>query len=505
MHRMSRTIWPGLLVWGAAWAALLLLDGPLELPNLALLLVLGATVASLWLPTVPALAAAALSVLAFNWLFVPPRGSLHVDLHQHTWLLVTTLGVACVVAVLVGRQRALARQARRHADEADALRALGDTLRDATGPQHTAPALQAALQPLCDGAVAVLLLHDTLPPGDDDAAATLAGPADAEQRAGLWLCLRRRQAFGPETGRHEHLRAWVLPLRGRDAAWGAAWLPLSDAAQQAPDGRQRAHAQALCDIAGLALERASTLRQAELAEQQAQMQALRSTLLAAISHDYRTPLATILGAASALRAQADRLAPAQQLRLADAIADEAERLSRMTDNTLQLVRLDGQPQPLQGLQRDWESAEELVGSVLRRLRQRDPGRRARARVEPGLPLLHCDAVLLLQLLDNLVDNALKHTQGPVEILARRVGGQLLLAVRDRGPGVPVAARERIFALFERGDAAAAAPGTGVGLAVCRAIALAHGGSLRLRARGHGGSSFELLLPLPPAPPPEGAR
>jgi two-component system, OmpR family, sensor histidine kinase KdpD len=122
-------------------------------------------------------------------------------------------------------------------------------------------------------------------------------------------------------------------------------------------------------------------------------------------------------------------------------------------------------------------------------------------------LLRCDAVLLVQLLDNLVDNALKYgdESAQVEVLARRMGDHLVLAVRDRGPGVPLSMRQRIFEVFQRGDPNSAAGdqvsrrGAGVGLAVCRAIAKAHGGELRLRPRGHGGTAFECWLPLT-APP-----
>jgi len=185
-------------------------------------------------------------------------------------------------------------------------------------------------------------------------------------------------------------------------------------------------------------------------------------------------------------------------------------LSRLTDNTLQLARLDASGVRLRC---DWESAEEIVGAVLRRARAHDPARRVRARLEPALPLLWCDAMLVSQLLDNLVDNALKYTATPVEVYVHRREAQIMLAVRDRGPGVAPAWRERIFEVFHRGapavqsvEAGAPVPGpregAGVGLAVCRAIARAHGGELRLRARGHGGCSFECALPLrePPALP-----
>jgi two-component system sensor histidine kinase KdpD len=323
--------------------------------------------------------------------------------------------------------------------------------------------------------------------------------------------------MGPGTGRHQELSEWYLPLRGRGACLGAAVL--RGPTVQRADDELRAHAQALCDQMGLALQRQQSAREEARARELAQSQGVRNALLAAISHDYRTPLATIMGAASSLESQAERLSLEQRSRLAHSIVEETEQLSRLTDNTLQLARLDA---PGVALRCDWESAEEIVGAVLRRVRRRDPARRVRARLEPALPLLWCDGLLLSQMLDNLLDNALKYSPeaAPVEILVRRQAEQVLLAVRDRGTGVAPAWRERIFDVFHRGAAAAApvqaeasppaldAPsrrGAGVGLAVCRAIARAHGGELRLRPRGHGGSSFECALPVRPAPPPPQAE
>ncbi len=510
----------GALAWALAWLAMLLLDGRVDLANLALLPVLAAALAALRWPLGMSLAACAATVLAFNWAFVPPRGSFTVDLHQHALLLLTLLSVSWIITLLMARQRRLVLSERRHGQRARQLQALAATLRDADDLHAAAAALQTALQTalgsLGDGAAAapvtVLLLRGALPERDDPDACLQLGTADADQTAGLWLCLRQRRALGPGSGWYEEQDAWYLPVRGSGVVLGAALVPLPTPPADADTLRQ--HAQALCDQVGLALQRAAAVQAAALARQDAQNQRLRNTLLAAISHDHRTPLASILAAASALHDQADRLSPQQRRRLAASIVDEASQLRRLTDNTLQLARLDS---PGLALQLDWESVEEIVGSVLRRVRQRDGASRVKSRLEPGLPLLRCDAVLLVQLLDNLVDNALKYggETAPVEILARRLGDRLLLAVRDRGPGVAAAWRERVFGVFERGEPAAGVapaadalrPGAGVGLALCRSIARAHGGELALRARGHGGSSFECTLPLeePPQQPPQETR
>jgi two-component system, OmpR family, sensor histidine kinase KdpD len=501
--------WPAALVWATGAVAMAALDGRVDLANLAMLLVLSSAAASLWLPAWASAGSGALAVLAFNWWFVPPRGSFNVDLRQHALLLGAMLVVNTIVSVLMAAQRRAAARATRHALQSEQLRGFGDSLRDAAEPLAHAGTLQTLLAQTARVPVALLISKQAVPKNDDDAAMLSIGDTDADQHAGLWHCLRRGEPLGPGTGRHAELPDWYLPLRGRGACFGAAVLrgPLR------AHGGLREHAQALCDQMGLALQRAESARTEHHARSLADAQGVRNALLAAISHDYRTPLATILGAATSLDEQAERLDGAQRRRLARSIADEATRLARLTDNTLQLARLDA---PGVQLRCDWESAEEIVGAVLRHARAHDPARRLRARLEPDLPLLWCDALLMAQLLDNLVDNALKYSPDdtPVELLVRRQAEQVVLAVRDRGPGVAPAWRERIFEVFHRGaqgtedSVAAARPGAGVGLAVCRAIARAHGGELRLRSRAHGGCSFECLLPLrtpPAAPEPEALR
>jgi two-component system sensor histidine kinase KdpD len=504
LHRL-----PAAAVWAAAWAAMLALDGRVDLANLAMLPVLASALATLWLPVVPSLLLTLGSVVAFNWAFVPPRHAFTVDLRQDALLLGAMLLVSVLVAALVGRQRRLADSARRHAAQAEQLRRFAEALRDADTPAAQAALLRQALAQGLGMEPTLLLLTDALPPRDDPAAALVLGEPGADALAGLWQCLRQARAFGPGTGAHGELHQWYLPLRGRQAAFGAAMVELDALHPDAPaDEALRRQAQALCDQAGLSLQRQHAQRAAEGAREQAQAQGVRNALLAAISHDYRTPLAAILGAATSLREQGERLSAAQRERLAQTIVDETTQLSQLTDNTLQLARLDA---PGVQLRLDWESAEEIVGAVLRRVRAHDPERRVRAWLAPGLPLLRCDALLLAQLLENLVDNALKYSDAPapVELAVQLQPGHVVLAVRDRGPGVAPAWREKVFEVFQRGEPWPAAPGgerarrgAGVGLAVCRAIARAHGGELRLRPRNNGGTSFECWLPVTALPPQE---
>jgi two-component system sensor histidine kinase KdpD len=403
-----------------------------------------------------------------------------------------------VLAMLFWRQ---ARQARRQAGRERLLRALAERLRDVRDPAAFAPEVAETLGTLAGTPVALALYAG--PPAAEGSPAELQihGLLNAEQRAGIELCLLDGIARGPGCGRDEAQPHVYLPLRGQAMTSGVAVLQDLGPTGASPDGL--AHAQAVCDQFGLALERCFAAREERATRERAQEQTLHNAMLAAISHDYRTPLATIMGAASALETQADRLSVEQRRKLAAGIVEEVTRLTRLTNNTLQLARLGA---PVVALRCDWESAEEIVGAALRRVRRRPDGARVKSRLEPGLPLLWCDALLVSQLVDNLLDNALKYSPeaASVELLVRRLGSDALIAVRDRGPGIAPAWRERVFEVFKRGEAEAEGQraGAGVGLAVCRAIARAHGGELRLRPRGHGGSSFEFLLPLktPPESP-----
>lgn len=469
------------------------LDGTVDLANLALVLVLTSCVASLWWPGWVSALAAVVAVLAFNWTFVPPRYAFTVDLRQHALLLIAMLLVNWIISGLVIRQRTLRRAAHRSAQREQRLRQWGDSLRDTDNPITHAGTLRDDLRDLSQVPVALLLQ----PAGATPAEPVFIGEPDADQRAGLALCAREARSLGPGSGRYQEQTDVYLPLRGRGSAFGAVVLV---GVGHALDAHDIDHAQALCDQMGQALQRADTTRREREARDQAHDQGVRNALLAAVSHDYRTPLATIMGAASSLEQQGDRLGFEQRARLAAAIGEEASRLARLTENTLQLARLDA---PGVQLRRDWESAEEIVGTALRHLRRRAGGANVHARVEPGLPLLWCDTILLSQLLDNLVDNALKYGPpgGPVEIVVVRCDAAVVLSVRDRGPGVAPAWRDKVFDAFRRGEArpAGGGSGAGVGLAVCRAIARAHGGELTVRARNRGGASFECRLPLHSAP------
>jgi two-component system sensor histidine kinase KdpD len=488
--------WPAALVWLSAWTLLWRLDGQLNLANLALLLVLASAIAGVWLSAWLSVVCSALSVLMFNWFFVEPRYTFEVHLHQDQLLLLTMMGVSAVVSYVMARLRVLAELESQHAQASEQLRELSEQLRETPDPMAQGHYLQSVLSQDSGCLVTGLLLHE-----DGTTAQWLGEPQEMEQQ-GLWTCVKQFGALGPGTGRHENQPILFLPLRGRVRALGA--VALAGAAISTISRSRREHLQHMCDVFGLELERSQTLCLAQQAKQDAQSQSLRNTLLTSISHDYRTPLANLMGAASVIHDQAARLSTDKVTELAQTVIDEARHLNRMTTNTLQLARLDNAALELN---KDWESVQEIIGSVLAKARQRYPQRAIQVNLPEGLPLIHCEAILLVQLFDNLIENAIQYSPSdtPMEIEVKRLVDVLEVRVMDQGAGIADAWKDKVFQAFARvhrntaqADASEDAQlrrGMGVGLAVCKAIAKVHDAKLWVEDRVPHGTVMCLQLPL----------
>ena len=225
----------------------------------------------------------------------------------------------------------------------------------------------------------------------------------------------------------------------------------------------------------------------------AETEEIRSSLLSAVSHDLRTPLAAITGAGTALRGDDAALAPAERAELIDTIVEEAERLERLVANLLDMTRVQSGTLVVK---REWVPVDELVGSALARVEQRLEGRAVTTDVPPALPLVAVDPTLFEHAFVNLLENALKHTPRgtPIDIAARRAGDTVEIEVADRGPGLPAGTPEALFEKFARG-APATTPGVGLGLPISRGIARAHGGDVVAQPRPGGGASFLVTLPV----------
>ncbi|HLF56628.1 MAG TPA: ATP-binding protein [Thermoanaerobaculia bacterium] len=244
---------------------------------------------------------------------------------------------------------------------------------------------------------------------------------------------------------------------------------------------------------------------ARVARVESETERLRSALLSSVSHDLRSPLASVIGAASSLAEYGERLSPADRRQLADSIRSEGERLDRYIQNLLDMTRLGSGPLELR---RDWVAFEEILSAARERLAKLAPAVEVVGEIEPGLPPLHVHAALVEQALFNVLENAAKFSPAgsPVLVRARREGPMIVIDVVDRGPGIPAEERKRIFDLFysaARGDRRP--QGTGLGLTIVRGMIGAHGGRVEaLPGEDDLGTTIRIRLPLvePPAPPAE---
>lgn len=242
-------------------------------------------------------------------------------------------------------------------------------------------------------------------------------------------------------------------------------------------------------------EQAAAARQAW---ERAEVEFLRNTLLSGVSHDLRTPLSAITGAASTLIETGESLAPAARAEMLDTIYSEAERMERLINNLLDMTRLEsGGPT----VRKEWHSLHEMVGSALQHVERRLRGREVRTDLPPDLPLVQVDGVAIEQVLVNLLDNAAEYVpaSSPLEVSARAGDAEVTVEVADRGPGLPPGTEQRVFQKFFGAGTGSSRRGVGLGLAICRGIVEAHGGAISASNRPGGGAAFRFTLPRSGAP------
>jgi two-component system sensor histidine kinase KdpD len=321
-------------------------------------------------------------------------------------------------------------------------------------------------------------------PGTLAAVAGLMPLAPQELGVVRWA-FEHKQAAGRGTDTLPGAHILAVPLLSGDDAVGVI------AVQAKQDPRRRGGAavpliESIARQAGLALGRVKFAEQAREATLRARTEEMRNALLSAVSHDLRTPLAVITGAATTLRDDEDRLPHGARRELLTQIVDDARRLERVLANLLQLTRVESGLVP----SRELIPVEELIGAALTRME----GAIGSWKVDLDVPselVVPVDPVLFEQVLINLIDNALKHGAPPLELRARRDGAMVVLDVIDHGTGVPHELRSTLFDKFVR---ASHAPGAGLGLAVVRAIAFAHGGRASVENVPAGGARFRVEIP-----------
>ena len=495
----GRAPWPqylrAVLVPAALTLAALPLRSAISTIDAAMLFLLGVVFVSSRHSRGPATVASLLSIACFDFFFVPPFSTFNVSDVRFVLTFAVMLVVALVIGTLTGRIRAQVDAARERERRTAVLYAFSRDLASARTRPALARVTLERLHDLFGGTVSLFLPDDS---GRLIRVAEKPGGElnEKEMSVAAWVFDRGQQA-GLGTSTLPAARALYLPLEVPGHRLGVLGVR-PEPVDRFNDPGQRQLLETMVGQAAVALERTALADAAREAHLEAEAERLRSSLLSSLSHDTRTPLAAIQGAASALLQGSPPLATPAQRELGETILEESRRMDRMVANLLDVIRLESGQMRVQA---EWAVLEDVAGTALLRLRQRLQDHPVTTSFPADLPLVPVDELLLEQAFVNLLENAARHTPTgtPVEIGARAGEGEVEVWVADRGPGLPPGGEARIFEKFQRGESAAT--GVGLGLTIVRGIILAHGGRIRAEQRPGGGAIVRFTLPVAGAPPP----
>ena len=480
----------------------------LDLANIVMLFLLAVVGIAVRFGRRAAFASAVLNVIAFDYFFVPPRFSFAVSDVQYLLTFAVMMTVGLVVGQLTASLRYQARVARYREDRARSLYEMARELGRALTQEQVAEISDKSIEAAFRAQASVLFPdeHGRLRNVSPDTGRT----PELDIGIAQWA-FDHAEAAGAGTDTLPASTLLYLPLKAPMRTRGViAVEPPNPRLLMIPEQRRLLDTYAA--LVAIAIERVHFVTVAQDTLVAMESERLRNSLLAALSHDLRTPLTSLVGLSESLTHELLRNGSPQST-AAQAIHAQALRTAQLVSNLLDMARLQAGTVPLK---RDWQSLEELAGSAIRSIEGALTVHPVQVKLPTGLPLLHGDAVLLERVLVNLLENAAKYTPPgtPITLGARHEAGQIVVEVSDEGPGLPfdvtpgpeagtpAEASERLFDKFTRGAKESSTPGVGLGLAICRAIVQAHGGSIGAanRTAPEHGAVFRFTLPHVPSPP-----
>ncbi len=447
----------------------------------------------------PSLLATFLSVAAYDFFFIPPFYTFTVNDVRYFLTFIVMFVIAFVISTLTLRIRHQAEAARQRERRTAALYSLSRKLVHERGIEQLSAITIKHISDVFSCHVIVFVPDEwgklTIP-------ATVPGTSALDQKemsVAQW-CFDHRQRAGLGTDTLSGSEALYLPLAAASKTVGV--IGVMPGGGHFFDQEQIHILESFANQTAMAIERASLAEEAQQALLKAETETLRNTLLSSVSHDLRTPLAAITGAASTLLQKDVAFGVAERQELVQTIYEEAEHLNQIIRNVLNMTRLEAGAITVK---KEWQPLEEIIGAVLDRLSDKIKDRALKIRLPEDLPLLSFDPLLIEQVLMNLLDNAIKYTpqRTPIELSAAARDGEVVVELEDRGPGIPPGEEERIFEKFVR--ASSTGGGIGLGLTICKAVITAHGGRIWAENRPGGGAIFRFTLPVgeqPLLPEPE---
>lgn len=477
----------------AATGLALVLDRTFERVDLGVIYLTAVLAAGALYGLRPALAAATVAFLTYNFLFLQPKYSFAIGSPTDVLTLIVFWGVALTTGFLAGRVREQAKAAQGRASAVSALLAASQRL-TGIGDRTAAARILAEQTAAAAGAGAVVLL-----PVDGELTLAAGAPGrpelDAEAMAAARWAWEKGESAGHGTGTLPQARWTFRPLQGvRDRA-GVAGI---EAAALAPGSDEEKLALALLDQGAVAVERADLAGQAVETETLRRTDRFRGALMNSVSHDLRTPLSTVLGASTTLIDLGDKLNPAVRADLLLSIREEAERLSRYVGDLLDMTRLEGGGLNIRS---DWVDVRDVLNAAGKRVARR-LGERTMTRDFPAqLSLVMVDQGLLEQALVNILENAIAYSPdgSTVELAAYEDRGAVVISIEDEGKGIPTAELERVFDKFRRMDEPSdRTKGAGLGLAIAKGFVEAMNGRIAAASPIMDGKGTRILISLPKA-------
>jgi two-component system sensor histidine kinase KdpD len=460
--------------------------------NLAMVYLLGVVLAATHLGRNAAVAASVVGTLAFDFVFIPPLYSFAISDTQYLITAIVLLTVGLVISSLASGLRLQAHTATLRERRTAALYAMARELAPASSLEDIATSSLSHLAKIFDADGLILLRRPDGTMRAFRAAGSKTLLESTDTAIADWVFTQQTIA-GVGTDTLPAADAIYLPLNGTLGKVGVLVVHRENRRPPLISEQQRL-LEAFANQIAVAVERDELRRAAHDSAYAAQEERLRSSLLSSISHDLRTPLAIIGGSASSLLQGHSQLSEGTPRQFVQSIHDEAQRMTHMVNNILDMTRLEAGP-----VQLDLQSyhLEEIVGAVLERLKDQFGQRAVSIDIPQDLPMLYVDGVLFETVLINLLENAAKYTprHTHIDVVASRHDRQIEIRVVDDGPGIPKGSEQQVFDKFYRGHAEGVVKGTGLGLAICSAIIEAHGGRIWVENRHEGGAIFLLVLPL----------
>lgn len=477
----------------AATGLALLLDRTFERVDLGVIYLSAVLAAGVLYGLKPALAAATVAFLTYNFLFLQPKYSFAIGSPTDVLTLIVFWAVALTTGFLAGRVREQAKTAQRRASAVSALLAASQRL-TGVGDRTTAARILAEQTAAAAGAGAVVLL-----PVNDEltlvAGAPTKTPLDAEAMAAARWAWEKGEPAGHGTGTLPQARWTFRPLQGvRDRA-GVAGI---EAAALSPGSDEEKLALALLDQGAVAVERADLAGQAVETETLRRTDRFRGALMNSVSHDLRTPLSTVLGASTTLIDLGDKLKPEVRADLLLSIREEAERLSRYVGDLLDMTRLEGGGLNIRA---DWVDVRDVLNAAGKRVARRLGARKMTRDFPAQLSLVMVDQGLLEQALVNILENAIAYSPdgSTVELAAYEDRGAVVISIEDEGKGIPTAELERVFDKFRRMEEPSdRTKGAGLGLAIAKGFVEAMNGRIAAASPIMDGKGTRILISLPKA-------